>query len=97
MAGEVLSLQAGQVEVEGLRADATLGAAISVGDPHLAQRLVANLIDNALRYNVAGGWIDVATWTRNGSFSRSSEAALTARPGRTEPASASTSKSPREH
>jgi signal transduction histidine kinase len=36
------------------------------GDPRLAERLVANLADNALRYNRPGGWVRVTTGTRNG-------------------------------
>ena len=36
------------------------------GDPRLAERMVANLIDNALRHNEPGGWIEVATETRAG-------------------------------
>jgi signal transduction histidine kinase len=66
VAGEVLSLRAGQAELAGLHVYATLAAAVSTGDPHLAQRLVANLVDNALRYNVANGWINVATRMRDG-------------------------------
>jgi signal transduction histidine kinase len=63
---EVLALRAGQAEDCGLRVTAELAPAISGGDPQLAQRLVANLADNALRHNVAGGWIDVTTGVRNG-------------------------------
>jgi signal transduction histidine kinase len=66
VAGEVLSGRAGQGEPGGPRVDTALATAISIGDPHLAQRLVTNLIDNALRHNVANGWISVATWMRNG-------------------------------
>jgi signal transduction histidine kinase len=66
VAGEVLSLRAGQAQRQGLRVKAELAPAISIGDPHLAQRLVSNLADNALRHNRANGWIDVATATRNG-------------------------------
>ncbi|WP_207943006.1 HAMP domain-containing sensor histidine kinase [Actinomadura sp. KC345] len=36
------------------------------GDPALLERLVANLVDNATRYNVPGGSIDVATGSRDG-------------------------------
>jgi signal transduction histidine kinase len=63
---EVLALRAGQAEDCSLRVNADLAPAVTSGDPQLAQRLVANLADNALRHNVAGGWIDVATGMRNG-------------------------------
>jgi signal transduction histidine kinase len=37
-----------------------------VGDPFLVQQLVTNLIDNAVRHNIAGGEIQVATATSGG-------------------------------
>ncbi len=40
---------------------ATLAPAPATGDPSLAESLVANLVDNALRYNVTDGGIDVST------------------------------------
>jgi signal transduction histidine kinase len=63
---EVLAFRAGEAENCGLRVNADLAPAVTSGDPRLAQRLVTNLTDNALRHNVAGGWIDVATGVRNG-------------------------------
>jgi signal transduction histidine kinase len=33
------------------------------GDPALLERMVANLIDNAIRYNEPGGFVEVRTWT----------------------------------
>jgi signal transduction histidine kinase len=36
------------------------------GDPGLAERLVANLVDNAVRYNEAGGRVEIGTGTRAG-------------------------------
>ena len=36
-----------------------------MGDPGLAESLIANLTDNALRYNVPGGWAEVSTATRD--------------------------------
>jgi signal transduction histidine kinase len=45
----------------GLDVTAKISPAPTIGDPTLAKRLVANLIDNAVRYNVAGGSIQVAT------------------------------------
>jgi signal transduction histidine kinase len=45
-----------------LRVHTSLEPAVISGDPVLAERLVANLVDNAVRYNVADGdvWIDTA-------------------------------------
>jgi signal transduction histidine kinase len=46
---------------------ATLQPARTTGAPHLAERLVANLVDNALRHNLAaGGRVDVFTAARDG-------------------------------
>jgi signal transduction histidine kinase len=42
------------------------GPALSSGHRALAERLVANLLDNAIRYNVPGGHVDVDTGTRDG-------------------------------
>ena len=36
------------------------------GDRALLQRMVGNLVDNALRYNIPGGWISVATGAEGG-------------------------------
>jgi signal transduction histidine kinase len=44
---------------------AALSRAPTSGSPHLAERLAANLVDNALRYNVPGGRVEVSTGTRN--------------------------------
>jgi signal transduction histidine kinase len=63
---EVLAARYPEVLRRGLRIDAALAPAMSTGDPQLAQRLVANLTDNALRHNVPDGWVDVATGTRAG-------------------------------
>lgn len=35
------------------------GSAPSVGDPALLERVAGNLLENAVRHNVDGGWIDV--------------------------------------
>jgi signal transduction histidine kinase len=50
----------------GVRLDATLDPACAAGDPRLAESLIANLADNALRYNVPGGSAEVSTATREG-------------------------------
>jgi signal transduction histidine kinase len=41
----------------------TLHGAPTEGDPHLVERLVANLVDNALRYNTVAGQVEVTTGT----------------------------------
>jgi signal transduction histidine kinase len=46
---------------------ATLEPAVISGDPVLVERLVANLVANAVRYNVAAGDIWVSTRTTGGS------------------------------
>jgi len=43
-----------------------LGSAPMSGDPRLVGSLVANLVENALRHNVPGGWIEVMTATVDG-------------------------------
>jgi signal transduction histidine kinase len=43
-----------------------LPPAAAGGDPRLVERLIANLIDNGLRHNHAGGHLDVRTETRDG-------------------------------
>jgi signal transduction histidine kinase len=44
---------------------ATLETAPSAGDSRLLERLMANLIDNAIRHNTPGGHVEVATGTRD--------------------------------
>jgi len=49
-----------------IRLDLALEAAPGCGDPRLAESLIANLVDNALRYNVPGGWVCVRTGVKEG-------------------------------
>ncbi len=46
---------------------ATLERAVISGDPVLVERLIANLVDNAVRYNVASGDIWISTRTAAGN------------------------------
>jgi signal transduction histidine kinase len=50
----------------GLDVQCALDEAPALGDPRLAERLAANLVDNAVRHNVPGGWVQVMTGTRAG-------------------------------
>jgi signal transduction histidine kinase len=43
----------------------TLDPAPTVGDPRLIERLIANLIDNAMLYNTPGGHVEIVTGTRD--------------------------------
>src|SRR6266516_671080 len=55
-----------EAERRGVYIHATLEPAETAGDAHLVERLVANLIDNALRHNVPHGQVDVTTSTTAG-------------------------------
>jgi signal transduction histidine kinase len=44
---------------------ATLATAPTDGDPRLLERLIANLIDNAIRHNTPGGHLEIATGTND--------------------------------
>jgi signal transduction histidine kinase len=50
----------------GLEVAADLAPAPALGDPGLAERLVANLLDNAIRYNEPGGRLEISTGMRGG-------------------------------
>jgi signal transduction histidine kinase len=61
---EALSGRRPEIQRRGLRLNATLEPARTTGNPQLVERLVANLIDNAILHNTAtGGRIDLATAT----------------------------------
>jgi signal transduction histidine kinase len=46
-----------------LRVDALLDPAETTGDPQLLERMIWNLVDNAVRHNEPGGWIRLRTGT----------------------------------
>ncbi len=64
--GDVLADRRDEIERRGLLLHATLDPARIQGDPQLLERLAANLIDNAIRHNIASGGIDVTTTTTAG-------------------------------
>jgi signal transduction histidine kinase len=47
----------------GVQLATTFHSAIAAGDPHLVSSLVTNLLDNAIRHNVADGTVEVSTST----------------------------------
>ncbi|WP_207934576.1 HAMP domain-containing sensor histidine kinase [Actinomadura sp. KC06] len=50
-----------EADGRGVRIDTRIAPAPSAGDPALAGRLVANLVDNAVHHNVTGGHVEIAT------------------------------------
>ena len=50
----------------GVRVEVSAEPAVVAGDRALLERLVANLVENAVAHNVAGGWVSVATTSENG-------------------------------
>ena len=61
VAGRVTDGRRHEANRRGIRLDTTLTAAPATGDPSLAESLVANLVDNAIRHNVPGGQVEVST------------------------------------
>ena len=66
IAAQILQARALEAARRGLRVGAATAPAPAEGDPRLAERLVANLVDNALRHNVPGGEVTVTTGTESG-------------------------------
>jgi signal transduction histidine kinase len=60
---QVLGTWRPKIDRLGLQVQARTAAAPTSGDPALVERLVANLLDNAVRYNLPGGRVEVATAT----------------------------------
>ena len=50
----------------GIKLDTELGDASTTGDPAMVERLVANLVQNAVRYNEPDGWVTAWTGLRDG-------------------------------
>ena len=65
LAGHVLQARQSDAQDRQLAIHSALAPARTTGDPRLAERLIANLADNALRHNVPGGYIEIVTGTKN--------------------------------
>jgi signal transduction histidine kinase len=61
IARHLLSERRAEVERRGLRLETELQHAPAVGDARLIERLVANLLDNAIQHNTADGWLKLTT------------------------------------
>jgi signal transduction histidine kinase len=63
VADAVLTSRRAGAEQQGIGLEESLQAGPAAGDPSLVESLVANLVDNALRHNIEGGRVEVATTT----------------------------------
>jgi signal transduction histidine kinase len=63
---EVIATRNPEIASRGLQLESDLEEARTSGDVSLAERLLANLIDNAARHNVDDGWVSVTTATAKG-------------------------------
>src|SRR5581483_3886528 len=50
-----------EASAKGVSIETEIDPAITIGDPRLLERLVGNLVENAIRHNVPNGWLRVTT------------------------------------
>ena len=61
IAGRIVTDRRQEAARRGVRLEVTLTPAVTTGDGQLAESLVTNLVDNAIRHNVADGHVQVST------------------------------------
>ena len=52
---------AAEADVKGVRIETEVEQATTKGDPRLLERLIGNLVENAIRHNVPNGWLRITT------------------------------------
>jgi len=62
----VLAARDGEITRRGLQVAVRMSSARTSGDPIMIERLIANLVDSAMRHNVVGGTVNVGALTRDG-------------------------------
>ena len=65
LTAQVLRLREAEIADLGLDLRATLDPAPTVGDARLVERLIANVLDNAIRHNIPRGRVEIATGARD--------------------------------
>jgi signal transduction histidine kinase len=65
LAAQVLRMRDSETTNLGLDVRATLAPALTAGDPRLVERLIANLLDNAIRHNIPKGHVEITTGARH--------------------------------
>ena len=66
VAAQALSAVAGEVQERDLQVATSYAPAAALGDRGLLERLAGNLVENAVRHNLPGGWLRVDTGTVEG-------------------------------
>jgi signal transduction histidine kinase len=69
LAGDCITDLQARAQDAGVRLRDDLQPAWTRGESALLERMVANLLDNGIRYNERGGYVDVSTRARNGRVS----------------------------
>ena len=70
LAGRVIDQHEEQAARHQLTLRRALAAATITGDPVLLERLIVNLIDNAIKYNEPGGWVEIEVTPGTGRSGR---------------------------
>jgi signal transduction histidine kinase len=65
VAADALAARRDEARARDVTVTADLGPAPALGDPRLAEQLAANLADNAIRYNVPGGLVEITAGRRD--------------------------------
>ena len=65
-AQDAVDVAMGEIERLDLRVHAELDAAETTGNPHLLDRMISNLVGNAVRHNTPGGDVTLASGVRDG-------------------------------
>jgi signal transduction histidine kinase len=66
-AEDAIDAAAPEIERLDLHVDTKLDPAETTGDPQLLERMIWNLVDNAVQHNERGGWIRMRTGSSDGS------------------------------
>ncbi|MCU1609125.1 MAG: cutS [Pseudonocardiales bacterium] len=61
LAEAALRIVGSEAHSRALQVSKRIAPALTVGDPALLERVVGNLVENAVRHNVGGGWVEVCT------------------------------------
>ncbi len=67
-AEDAIDAAAPEIERLDLHVDALLDPAETTGDPQLLERMIWNLVDNAVRHNEPGGWVRLRTGSRDAAL-----------------------------